>query len=324
MNTSGRDRSAFTLIELLVVVTIIGILIALILPAVQSAREAARRAQCANNLRQLALAVHGYHDAHNAIPPTGVPQTSTGNNFSMKARLLAFLEQAALFDALNMSVSDARDPNTTVNRIQIGVLSCPSDANIPDQSRGYHSYPNNIGTWKYNNNGTMDGPAYLLSDPARGPVISLAAVGDGLSCTAVFSEFVKGDGTLTSDGPQQVYGNNIAEAAQSLSVLAAACQGATTRRFGRKGQEWLDHDCGQGGGYSHVQTPNRKACQDLDAENPHASDHTLIGAGSNHPGGVNVAFLDGSVRFVKETIAAGTWVAIGTRSGGEVVDASQF
>jgi prepilin-type N-terminal cleavage/methylation domain-containing protein/prepilin-type processing-associated H-X9-DG protein len=313
------SRTGFTLIELLVVIFVIGVLVALLLPAVQSAREAMRRAQCANNLKQLCLAVHNYHDSHSAIPPTGTGLVARGNNFSMKARLLSYIEQGAAFDALNMSVSDAQDANTTINRVLIGVLLCPSDSNVPDQTRGYHNYPNNLGTWKYDNGNRMDGPAYLLADPGRGPTITMASVGDGLSGTALFSEFIRGDGKTDSDGLQQIYVNNIPEAIQPLVQLAASCQAASMRGYGLKGHEWLDHDCGQGGGYSHVQTPNRRACQDLGPGNPHASDHTLIGASSYHPGGVNVGFLDGSVRFIKDTTAPQNWAAIGTRASGEIV-----
>jgi prepilin-type N-terminal cleavage/methylation domain-containing protein len=108
----GRSGSGFTLIELLVVISIIGLLVALLLPAVQSAREAARRIQCSNNLRQLGLAVNSYHDSHGAIPPSGT-------NFSMKARLLSFIEQGPVYNSLNMSVSDGQDANTTMNRVLI-------------------------------------------------------------------------------------------------------------------------------------------------------------------------------------------------------------
>jgi len=318
------QRRAFTLIELLVVITIIGILIALLLPAVQAAREAARRAQCTNNLKQLSLAVHGYHDANNAIPPTGAAVGMPGNNFSMKVRLLSFLEQSTTYDALNMAFSDGHDANTTINKIQVDSLLCPSDANIPDITRSFHSYPNNLGTWKYNNGGTIDGPAYLIGDPAHGSTISMASITDGLSGTAVFSEFVRGDGSLTSEGKPQIYGNAIPEASRPLDLLSADCEAATTKQFGRKGQEWLDHDCGQGGGYSHVRPPNGKACSDLQLDSPHASDHTLIGASSNHPGGVNVALMDGSVRFVKDGISRQTWIALGTSSGSEILDQSGY
>src|SRR4051794_28120887 len=119
-----HSRRGFTLIELLVVIFIIALLIALLLPAVQSAREAMRRAQCANNLKQLCLAVHSYHDSHSAIPPTGTGPVPRGNNFSMKARLLSYIEQGAAYNALNMSVSDAQDANTTINRVLIDALRC--------------------------------------------------------------------------------------------------------------------------------------------------------------------------------------------------------
>jgi prepilin-type N-terminal cleavage/methylation domain-containing protein/prepilin-type processing-associated H-X9-DG protein len=317
---SSADRRGFTLVELLVVIAVIAVLVGLLLPAVQAAREAMRRAHCANNLKQLALAVHNYHDANNAVPPTGVAPVPAANNFSLKARLLPFIEQGPTFDALNMGFPDADGPNTTVNRLRVALLLCPSDGNVPNPDRSYHSYPNNLGTWKYNHGGAPDGPAYRLADPASGHAISLASIGDGLSATAIFSEFVRGDGTTSSGGSPQVYAGGIPEATRPLDLLAAACEAATAARFGHKGEEWLDHDCGQGGGYSHVQPPNRRACTDLDLGAPHASDHTIIGASSNHPGGVNVAFLDGSVRFTRDAIARPTWIALGTRGGAEVVD----
>jgi prepilin-type N-terminal cleavage/methylation domain-containing protein/prepilin-type processing-associated H-X9-DG protein len=317
------DRRGFTLIELLVVITIIGVLIALLLPAVQAAREAARRAHCTNNLKQLGLAVQGYHDAQGAFPPTGMAVAPAGNNFSMKARLLPYLEAGPLYDALNMGSIDGQDPNTTINRTHVAAFLCPSDANVPEPDRAFHSYPNNLGTWKYNHGGRMDGPAYLLADPLN-PALSIAGVSDGLSSTAAFGEFVRGDGTLNPDGRPQVYAPGVAEAPLPLDQLASSCRSATRKRFGRKGEEWLDQDCGQGGGYSHVQPPNQKACVDLDQEAPHGVDHTLIGASSNHPGGVNSAFLDGSVRFIRDGISPRTWAALGTRAGGEIVDQSEL
>src|SRR5687767_6117999 len=102
---SSKKRRGFTLIELLVVIAIIGVLVALLLPAVQAAREAARRSQCSNNLKQIGLAVHNYESSNGALPPTGSLDAVNPPNYSMKARLLPGLEQQPLFDALNMSLS---------------------------------------------------------------------------------------------------------------------------------------------------------------------------------------------------------------------------
>src|SRR3954466_8729198 len=130
-------RRAFTLIELLVVIAIIAVLIALLLPAVQAACEAARRAQCVNNLKQLGLAVMNYADAVGALPPTGLntPGTATPD-FAMKPRLLPYMEQTAAYNALNFSAlfNDAQGMNFTVRCIQVATLVCPSDGNVPSAS----------------------------------------------------------------------------------------------------------------------------------------------------------------------------------------------
>src|ERR1700735_125399 len=128
---TSRDRRGFTLIELLVVIAIIGLLIALLLPAVQAAREAARRSQCINNLKQLGLAVQGYSDANVALPPAAATGPEWSNNFSMKARVLPFLEQTALFNSMNMSFFQVADQNATSLTTMVDTFLCPSDANVP-------------------------------------------------------------------------------------------------------------------------------------------------------------------------------------------------
>src|SRR5271170_4954855 len=126
-----KGRRGFTLIELLVVIAIIGLLIALLLPAVQAAREAARRSQCVNNLKQLGLAVQNYSDVNGALPPAAATGPEWSNNFSMKARVLPFLDQAALFNSLNMSYFQLAAQNATNLTTMVGTFLCPSDGNVP-------------------------------------------------------------------------------------------------------------------------------------------------------------------------------------------------
>jgi prepilin-type N-terminal cleavage/methylation domain-containing protein/prepilin-type processing-associated H-X9-DG protein len=333
MRSAGRR--GFTLIELLVVIAIIAVLIALLLPAVQSAREAGRRIECTNNLKQLGLAVHGYHDVHGAIPPatTGTTALFKTPDLGMKPRMLPFLEQVALFNAFNMSFNRSDPPNFTVRCTQVASFVCPSDKNIPLATAtvngitlqiGYNSYPNNIGTSRFNYNGNFDGPAYKAG-ATEGPAVSYNIVTDGLSNTVIFSEFVKGKGItpLMGDGLHMIYntGNPPPTGFVALPTLVQSCVSSTTRGSDLKGNEWAYEGCGYGGGYTHIMTPNTKACYYSDGIH---TDYTIIGASSYHAGGVNVGLLDGSVKFVKSSVSQQTWWALATMNLGEVVSADSF
>ena len=183
-------RRGFTLIELLVVIAIIAVLIALLLPAVQAAREAARRAQCVNNLKQLGLAIQNYHDVNGSLPPTGMrfvfaaSATSQANlqNFSLKVRILPFIEQQPLYNATNFNLGmsssltpsapeDTAGANTTLFVVNLSAFDCPSDANIPNPTYDSTSYNNNLGTYPGFNGGSFSGPAYYLGIFTAGTAI---------------------------------------------------------------------------------------------------------------------------------------------------------
>ena len=356
-------KRGFTLIELLVVIAIIAVLIALLLPAVQAAREAARRSQCVNNLKQLGLAVQNYHDIWTALPPHGINQTTaataTGNDFSMKARILPFLEQAAVWNALNQSFDFNGAQQPTAGATTIATFLCPSDGNKtqrPGSSYngldfGDTNYYNNLGTLLSLHGGTFDGPAYIMGS-IYGPTITLASVQDGTSNTAIFSENLMGNdssGNTSNSGPGYPGAGSFYIMTTALNTtsppnpnqgsLAANLQfisrtycppNAALSAYSNNGFSWLSSGNGEGGGYSHAQTPNQKNCwgnnQDTTAPNAYANIVSLYGsmitARSNHPGGVNMLFLDGSVKFIKNGINAGTYGALGTIAGGEVIDAS--
>jgi prepilin-type N-terminal cleavage/methylation domain-containing protein/prepilin-type processing-associated H-X9-DG protein len=343
----------FTLIELLVVIAIIAVLIALLLPAVQAAREAARRAQCVNNLKQLGLAAQNYADVNGSLPPTAIcSSTNTSNacynytpDFSLKTRLLPFFEQAPIFNALNFSAVTFSPSNVTSRFNRIASFLCPSDPAQPSVSvtigtftgtLPLTNYPNSIGTFAPEAaTGMVDGPAYYPGSTAPASnLVTLAAIMDGTSNTVIFSEFLAYRNN-TQNGNWQIYQDTLdsAKVATPLLTLASDCQAATaiapaatgvSSDDGMKGIEWLFQHCGSGGCYSHINTPNKKSCYFTGSNTAGHPTSTMVGASSGHPGGVNVAFLDGSVRFSKDSVSQATWWALSTKAGGEVISSDSY
>ena len=329
-----RHRPAFTLVDLLVVIAIIGTMVGLLLPAVQSARQSARRMQCSNHLKQLALAAHNFHDTRGAFPP-GVEQLAfpTAPRFrgiSLFARLLPYLEQGNLVDAW-----DEADPlNNTLGGINsrtatvLPILLCPSDV-IPenpvrsgsDRWYGLTSYGGNGGSRSYDPQfATNDGIFHVIgpgsqTDPAGKP-IRMADVTDGLSNTLLFGERSHVDRNHDSFAAQLT-----PPPGQFLNPMG------TTGWWAPSGGRLAAGDVTLSA-YAPI---NFRIPVDYERREllvPPATDYNsylyyndrrISAFGSLHPGGANFALADGSVRFISESLPQGTLQALAVRSDGEVI-----
>jgi len=322
-NGNIRKGSGFTLIELLVVIAIIAVLISLLLPAVQSAREAARRAQCTNNLKQIGLAIHNYESVHSRLPSA---RTGSPHLWSSLAQMLPMLEGTSVQNAINFQLGSLPAParpwdygNTTALATVIRTFLCPSDPGpeklTPDF--GPNNYMANSGTGRQNGGSfrqedgfeQVDGVFYDRSSVRFSEVI------DGLSNTAAFTESIKGNGIDTVGSTAANPFLQYAQGPALTSISDDFCRNSIIGWVGQRGREWAR------GSFIYAtinfyRTPNH-AMYDCMSGN-------VIGrmsARSYHPGGVNVLFLDGHVRFVKSSISETTWWAVSTRNRGEVISA---
>jgi prepilin-type N-terminal cleavage/methylation domain-containing protein/prepilin-type processing-associated H-X9-DG protein len=320
-----QRRPAFTLVELLVVITVIGILLALILPAVQAAREASRRTQCAQNLKQIGLGLANYEASHSVLP-FGVGGGSPPGWFprwSAQSQILPFVEQTPLYNQLNFYFLPwAHDPvypkeNQTALSIHITVFLCPSDVDNIDERYGlaHNNYRGNAGSLPYNlaadspdGKGRNNGVFWYQS------AVRMTDVTDGSSRTAAFSERCLGNSArLDALSDFYLVGTNVQE-------CSAVVHGVTPRYDNYPyGLEWSGQRWGDGNlfytRYSHVLTPGSPSC--LLGGYADNSGQAVVSATSRHPGGVNLLTLDGSVRFVKTSVDQRIWSALGTANGNE-------
>ncbi len=307
--TFFRSTLGFTLVELLVVITIIGILISLLLPAVQAAREAARRLTCTNHQRQVSLAMHNHHATYGTLPMGATTTTPYWGHGSWQVPVLPFIEQQALRDQYYGYDGDSGDTYYSAKNIagatgkQVTVFLCPSDTVTTEGWPGgsqhvtYHNFVVNFGNTSIDESANWQTSTYKDLTFQGAPFtaregVSLDHIRDGTSNTMLLSELIQGHGkdlrgcTWWASGSGFVTSLRPNDSAPDLS--------------------WSSYD------WCNPEPPNPPCA---------LRGNYVFGARSRHPGGVNVAFCDGSGRFISDTIDTAIWQALSTTRGSEPIGA---
>lgn len=288
----GSRKPAFTLVELLVVIAIIGILIALLLPAVQAAREAARRSQCVNNLKQLALAFHTYHDVYQIFPLPGM----IANQLGWSSSILPFIEQKAIFDQMDWSAGSYTATNKIRHAtVRIGVYLCPSGRTLVSQLSS--EVWNNLPCFTIHYYGVL------------GPMGTNPVNNQPYRCRNLTEQF----GGECDQGILWQYSSRFADIVDGTSntILLGELSWSPMTKY----RAWIRGKFQDSRGTLYLLAKNLQF--PLNSKNETVWNG--IAFGSEHPGGANFALADGSVRFVSETIEWGTYLSLGSKDGAETI-----
>ena len=316
---SPRRVRGFTLIELLVVIAIIAVLIALLLPAVQNTREAARRSQCKNNLKQLGIALHNYEGSHRCMPMgrVGFPMV-----FSAHAQLLPYIDCGNLRRIIDFNTAPTFcNPcamlvrNDIASRTKVPLFLCPSDlGQVPGSIFAALNYPACVGSGVGASASIKTGDGVMFS----GSSTRFGDVKDGLSMTIAFSESTLGPGNKPSSpagGPALVPNGEVLELPGATVTTDASCVPSGIGVWsGLRGDKWMNGHFGDTL-VTNYYAPNAKPFDCGNASHNFAQ----TAARSHHPGGVHACLCDGSVRFISNNIHRATWQGLGSRAGKEVL-----
>ncbi len=337
MQHRRHRQVGFTVIELLVSIGVVALLFALLMPVLQVAREAARRMKCSNNLRQIGIALHGFHDVRSTLPYGVGPDndgiistlgTLNDRRYAAQAQILPYLELGNIFDRIDFKVAPfhpfvnaatgdasviAADGENVVNgeaaKSRIDVYLCPSDLDRLESLWGHNNYRMcNGGNWSGRTGNGMFGQAKS---------VRFAQITDGLSQTAMVSERAKGTWNKeVFDTKSDLYDltgiwteANFRTTCDKLTPLSAAAYNQDVEA----GQTWLEGNMNWTR-YNHVLPPNKISCK-----NGFTWDGVILTASSRHNGGVNLVLADGSTRFAAESVDADLWHNLGTIAGGDLV-----